>query len=121
MRCCDVQICVQDSETYLKALQLGDAWVAVGWSSDILSFLKRNSYIAAAVPQDGTLLFADLWVSPRRTSSCFSSVAHFKCNTCMAKRCHGAAWLGSKGAWHPSLWQLPYCLRMPWVFRVFLM
>ena len=57
------QILTADSDNYLKALQSGDAWVAIGWSSDVVAFLRRNRNVAAAVPREGTVLFADLWVS----------------------------------------------------------
>jgi putative spermidine/putrescine transport system substrate-binding protein len=58
------QVKFYSSQHYLQPLVLGDTWVAVGWSSDILPLIARNPQIAAVVPQSGTSLWADLWVSP---------------------------------------------------------
>lgn len=52
------------SDSYLQPLILGDTWVAVGWSTDILPMLQRYSNLAAIVPASGTALWADLWVRP---------------------------------------------------------
>jgi putative spermidine/putrescine transport system substrate-binding protein len=52
------------SDTYLQPLILGDTWVAVGWSTDILPLLSRYSNLAAVIPASGTALWADLWVRP---------------------------------------------------------
>ncbi|UBF23901.1 extracellular solute-binding protein [Kovacikia minuta CCNUW1] len=58
------QIKYYSSDSYLQPLLLGDTWVAVGWSEDVLTAMKRSSSIAAVVPQSGTALWADLWVRP---------------------------------------------------------
>ncbi|MGI0492108.1 extracellular solute-binding protein [Alkalinema pantanalense CENA528] len=55
------------SKHYLQALILGDTWVAVGSSSEILTQLRRNPNLAAVFPPSGTLLWADLWVQPTPT------------------------------------------------------
>ncbi len=52
------------SKYYLQPLVLGDTWLAVGWSSDILPLIARNPKIGAVIPQSGTSLWADLWVKP---------------------------------------------------------
>lgn len=52
------------SDTYLQPLILGDTWVAVGWSTDILPIVQRYSNLAAVIPASGTALWADLWVRP---------------------------------------------------------
>ncbi|MBF2073817.1 MAG: extracellular solute-binding protein [Synechococcales cyanobacterium C42_A2020_086] len=57
------------STAYLQPLLLGDCWVAVGWSTEILPVLKRDPRIAAVVPQSGTVLTADLWVHPAPSPS----------------------------------------------------
>ena len=64
------QVKFYSSENYLQPLILGDTWLAVGWSTDILPLLKRYSKIDIAVPKSGTSLWTDLWVQPK-----FSSVA----------------------------------------------
>ncbi|NDJ18633.1 extracellular solute-binding protein [Myxacorys almedinensis] len=52
------------SDTYMQPLVLNDTWVAVGWSSDVLSAMRRYSQIKAVFPPSGTALWADLWVRP---------------------------------------------------------
>lgn len=52
------------STHYLQPLVLGDTWLAVGWSSDVLQLMKRDRQIAAVIPQSGTALWADVWVQP---------------------------------------------------------
>jgi putative spermidine/putrescine transport system substrate-binding protein len=54
------------SDTYLEPLILGDTWLAVGWSTDVLPILQRYQQIAAVIPQSGTALWANLWVQPAR-------------------------------------------------------
>ncbi|KAJ4834592.1 hypothetical protein Tsubulata_036652 [Turnera subulata] len=59
-----VQVRLFDSMHYLKAFGVGDAWVAVGWSSDVLPVAKRMSNVGVIVPKSGASLWADLWVIP---------------------------------------------------------
>jgi putative spermidine/putrescine transport system substrate-binding protein len=54
------------SDTYLQPLILGDTWVAVGWSTDILPELSAGGDLVMVVPKSGTALWADLWVQPYR-------------------------------------------------------
>ncbi|XP_031740514.1 uncharacterized protein LOC101211357 isoform X2 [Cucumis sativus] len=58
------QVRLFDSAHYLKAFAVGDVWVAVGWSSDVLPVVKRMSNIAVVVPKSGSSLWADLWAIP---------------------------------------------------------
>ncbi|WP_026098381.1 extracellular solute-binding protein [Kamptonema formosum] len=60
------QVKLYSSDAYLQPLILGDTWLAVGWSSDLLPVLPQEPTIAVAVPQSGTSLWADLWVAPNR-------------------------------------------------------
>jgi putative spermidine/putrescine transport system substrate-binding protein len=62
------QVRLYSSDTYLQPLILGDTWLAVGWSSDLLPLVQRNPQIQAIVPQSGTALWADLWVQPAAKS-----------------------------------------------------
>jgi putative spermidine/putrescine transport system substrate-binding protein len=55
------------SDHYLEPLILGDTWVAVGWSTDILPLLKRYPDIKFVIPQSGASLWADLWVEPTKS------------------------------------------------------
>lgn len=59
------QVKFYSSDHYLQPLILGDTWVAVGWSTDILPISKRYSNIKFVIPQSGTSLWTDLWVKPR--------------------------------------------------------
>jgi putative spermidine/putrescine transport system substrate-binding protein len=59
------QVLYYSSTHYLQPLILGDAWLAVGWSGDILPLLKTNPDIGAVIPRSGTALWGDLWVRPR--------------------------------------------------------
>ncbi|XP_057503443.1 uncharacterized protein LOC130786983 isoform X1 [Actinidia eriantha] len=58
------QVRLFDSVHYLKAFGVGDVWVAVGWSSDILPAAKRMSNVSVIVPKSGASLWADLWAIP---------------------------------------------------------
>ena len=57
------------SDTYLQPLILGDTWIAVGWSADIIPITERRSNIKLAIPKSGTSLWADLWVKPQLTAA----------------------------------------------------
>lgn len=64
LRALHQQVKLYSSDTYLQPLILGDTWLAVGWSTDVLRVMQRYPEIAAVVPQSGTALWADLWVRP---------------------------------------------------------
>jgi spermidine/putrescine-binding protein len=49
---------------HLKALAAGDAWVAVGYSQDVLPFAMRTPNVTVVAPASGTTLWADLWALP---------------------------------------------------------
>jgi putative spermidine/putrescine transport system substrate-binding protein len=53
------------SDRYISPLLTGDAWVAVGWSSDVMGLLKHQPELGIAIPTSGTSLWADLWVQSR--------------------------------------------------------
>ncbi|MEO1673309.1 MAG: extracellular solute-binding protein, partial [Cyanobacteria bacterium J06631_2] len=59
------QVKLYSSDRYLESLVLGDTWVAVAWSADILSLSQRYPEIEFIIPQSGTSLWADLWVKPQ--------------------------------------------------------
>ncbi|KAI9083837.1 hypothetical protein K1719_034095 [Acacia pycnantha] len=58
------QVRLFDSVHYLKAFGVGDVWVTVGWSSDIIPIAKRMSNVTVIVPKSGASLWADLWAIP---------------------------------------------------------
>lgn len=64
LRALHQQVKLYSSANYLQPLILGDTWLAVGWSTDVLRVMQRYPEIAAVVPQSGTALWADLWVRP---------------------------------------------------------
>lgn len=62
------QVRLFDSMHYLKAFAVGDVWVAVGWSSDVLPVAKRMSNVTVVVPKSGASLWVDLWAIPAASS-----------------------------------------------------
>lgn len=58
------QVKLYSSDRYLEPLVLGDTWLAVGWSNDILGVTSRYDEIKAIVPRSGTALWSDVWVKP---------------------------------------------------------
>jgi putative spermidine/putrescine transport system substrate-binding protein len=63
------QVKFYDSTNYLEPLIIGDTWLAVGWSDDVIPVISRYPKFAAVVPQSGTAIWADLWVSPTGVSN----------------------------------------------------
>ncbi|WP_319422195.1 extracellular solute-binding protein [Pleurocapsa sp. FMAR1] len=53
------------SDHYLEPLILGDTWVAVAWSTDILPLLKRYPDIKLVIPASGASLWTDIWIKPQ--------------------------------------------------------
>jgi putative spermidine/putrescine transport system substrate-binding protein len=60
----DQQVKFYSAETYLQPLIIGDTWVAVGWSSDVIDLIKKTPNLGAIIPRSGTSISADLWVQP---------------------------------------------------------
>jgi len=58
------QVKLYSSDAYLQPLILGDTWLAVGSSADVLPLLQTQKEIAAVIPVSGTALWTDLWVEP---------------------------------------------------------
>jgi putative spermidine/putrescine transport system substrate-binding protein len=58
------QVKFYSADNYLQPLTMGDTWVAVGWSTDAIDLIQKNSNLGAIVPQSGTAIWADLWVQP---------------------------------------------------------
>lgn len=58
------QVKFYSSDQYLQPLIEGDSWLALGWSTDILPILNRYK-LKAIIPQSGTALWANIWVSPK--------------------------------------------------------
>ena len=63
------------SDNYLQPLIMGDTWLAVGWSTDVIDLMKSDREIAAVVPLSGTALWADLWVQPKSAGAKSNSAA----------------------------------------------
>ena len=62
------QVKYYSSDNYLEALLLGDTWLALGWSTDVLSVRSSYRQIDAVVPLSGTALWTDIWVQPTSLS-----------------------------------------------------
>jgi putative spermidine/putrescine transport system substrate-binding protein len=58
------QVKFYSSDRYMEPLILGDTWLAVGWSSDVIPVIQRYQDIDAIVPLSGSAIWADVWVSP---------------------------------------------------------
>ena len=58
------QVKLYSSDSYLQPLILGDTWLAVGSSGDVLPLLQTQRDIAVVIPVSGTALWTDLWVEP---------------------------------------------------------
>jgi putative spermidine/putrescine transport system substrate-binding protein len=70
------------STNYLQPLILGDTWIAVGWSNDILPVTKNNPNIKAVIPKSGTSLWADLWVKPKSNNQNLPNIINQWINFC---------------------------------------
>ncbi|YAF97440.1 MAG: extracellular solute-binding protein [Nodularia sp. CChRGM 3473] len=64
LRTLNQQVKFYSSHNYLEPLIIGDTWLAVGWSSDIMPVLARYPQLTAVIPKSGTAIWADLWVRP---------------------------------------------------------
>jgi putative spermidine/putrescine transport system substrate-binding protein len=63
------QVKFYDSTNYLQPLIMGDTWLAVGWSTDILPVLETHSKIKGIIARSGTSLWADVWVKPKQDNN----------------------------------------------------
>nr|WP_228057607.1 extracellular solute-binding protein [Tychonema sp. LEGE 07203] len=63
------QVKLYSSDAYLQPLVLGDTWLAVGSSGDLLPLLQTQKDIALVIPVSGTALWTDLWVEPASTKA----------------------------------------------------
>jgi len=66
LRALNQQVKFYSSQSYLEPLIIGDTWLAVGWSSDIIPILSRYPQFAVVIPKSGTAIWADLWVCPTK-------------------------------------------------------
>ncbi len=69
LRTLNRQVKFYSSTNYLEPLVIGDTWLAVGWSNDILPILSRYPFLTAVIPKSGTALWADMWVNPVKLGS----------------------------------------------------
>lgn len=59
------QVKYYSDEHYLQPLVVGDVWVSVGWSNEIIPLVTKNRNIKAVVPASGTAIWSDVWVKPK--------------------------------------------------------
>ncbi len=64
LRALNKQVKFYNSDRYIEPLIIGDTWVAVGWSSDVIPLITRYPQLTVVTPTSGTALWADLWVNP---------------------------------------------------------
>lgn len=79
------QVKYYSSNQYLEPLLLGDTWLALGWSSDVLSVQSGYRQIDSVVPLSGTALWADVWVQPASPVA-RTAQADFRANTPLTKQ-----------------------------------
>lgn len=63
------QVKFYSSDNYLQPLLLGDTWVTMGWSADVLPAVSSYHQLKAVVPSSGTALWSDVWVQPASTAA----------------------------------------------------
>ncbi len=59
------QVKYYSDKHYLQPLVVGDVWVSVGWSNEIIPLVAKNLNIKAVVPASGTSIWSDVWVKPK--------------------------------------------------------
>lgn len=89
------QVKYYSSNKYLEPLILGDTWLALGWSTEVLSVRSSYRQIEAIVPLSGTAIWADVWVQPAslpansnlvKTSASSTPSADAKANMSLSKQ-----------------------------------
>lgn len=63
------QVLFYSSDHGLQTMLSDDAFVTVTWSGDAHRVLRQYPNVKAVVPQEGTALWADLWVLPKGADS----------------------------------------------------
>ena len=86
------QVKFYSSDNYLQPLILGDTYVAVGWSTDVLNTMSRYRQIEAVVPGSGTALWADLWVQPASSAASESNSVDTEDPQSLAKQWINFCW-----------------------------
>ena len=99
------QVRFYSSNHYLEPLLLGDISLAVGWSTDILPVMQQYRRFEAVVPEEGTILSADVWVRPNQASDAeISQIAQDWVNYCLSPEVAAEFAIFSQGA-SPRFWQ----------------
>lgn len=62
------------SDAYKEKLISGEAWVALGWSGDILQAADENENVKAIIPETGTMIWVDSMAIPADSGN--SPLAH---------------------------------------------
>lgn len=99
------QVRFYSSDHYLEPLLLEDLALAVGWSTDILPILQEYRQFEAVVPEEGTLLNADVWVRPAAAPE-ISPLAQAWIDYCLDPAVATELAIFSQGS-SPRLWNQP--------------
>jgi putative spermidine/putrescine transport system substrate-binding protein len=77
------------NDNYLQPLVLGDTWIAVGSSLDLLRQARTMKSIEVVFPASGTALWADLWVRPKSAAGSKSALVNQWIEFCWSEQVVG--------------------------------
>ncbi|NJL47084.1 MAG: extracellular solute-binding protein [Leptolyngbyaceae cyanobacterium SM2_5_2] len=104
-----------NSDHTLKSLIIGDATAVVGWLDAMLPVAKQYRNLRIAIPTEGTLVSADLWVKPKSAEAA-TPLATDWLNFCLADEFATQMAIYNQGLspwlWGKSADQLPDGLEM---------
>jgi putative spermidine/putrescine transport system substrate-binding protein len=83
------QVRFYSNDNYLQPLVLGDTWVAVGSSLDLLRQARMMNAIEVVFPASGTALWADLWVQPKSAIAAKAALVNQWVNFCWSEQVVG--------------------------------
>ncbi len=85
LRALNKQVKLYSSDRYIEPLIIGDTWIGVGWSSDVLPLIARYPQLTVVIPSSGTALWADLWVHPTNKNTNKTNLFYKWIDFCLQK------------------------------------